>query len=63
MQVYVWKNGTRRTVEVEAAVVIRSLAEASSTEDDMRVPAIAERSVNDRTRMADVRASEPTAES
>jgi hypothetical protein len=62
MQVYVWKHGTRRTVEVEAAVVISSLAEASSTED-MRVPAIAERSVNDRTRIADVRASEPTAES
>ena len=63
MQTYVWKNGTRRTVEVEAAVVIRSLAEAYSTEDDMRVPAITEASVSERTRIADVRASEPTAES
>ena len=63
MQVYIWKNGTRRTVEVEAAVVIRSLAETSSIEDGTREPAITEASVSERTRIADVRANEPTAES
>ena len=54
MQVYVWKNGSRRTVEVEAALAVRSVAEACSTGDEMRVPASAEAAGSERTRIAGV---------